>query len=566
MATYNTPYKSGTFDGTPAASAATVTVAGFTPAAGDVGRLLYITSGSGKTQWREITAVSGQDVTLAHSFDSNAFLDPTSDGRATDVQPTSGDSCVVSYDMDDLISTDADIAQDDNNHLKITGTWALSGGAVIHCKSYHIELTSANVTIADQSAIIMGSYTYVDGQDAYTKDWCGLVDLQNSSSGDPWRPSSADFGSLEMYGGTILIPSGSPFWRLYENTSAPADVCVRLIGVVAKGSVGGRVDGNRSMIIIENEGGATTTGVFNPRAAVARVEISALSCDQAGYVFLTEGATGRLVFPRLVDIATRIIRCAGTSSGGTEVYEVIAKKSEVDNVAVFVNIGTSDGDHSFRYGNLVRPAFIGAAGLAISEEIKTRLYDTGPTFVTEQTVTDGQYPEEFVRHTDIPSTPSGNKTLADGTQYAPYTLRALSYGKQFSSTAINAEDTFESSIVLLDDLSITEPSKATVDAYTSIDSAAELYDAAVAWLQDNITDETAVLVTRTGDTVDLGSFDLTIDSGAAAAFAVSGSTITVKSSAFTGSITTTGTVTLTSATVTGIISDSTGTTGLLELT
>jgi hypothetical protein len=36
MATYNTPYKSGTFDGAPASGATTFAVAGFTPAAGDV--------------------------------------------------------------------------------------------------------------------------------------------------------------------------------------------------------------------------------------------------------------------------------------------------------------------------------------------------------------------------------------------------------------------------------------------------------------------------------------------------------------------------------------------------
>lgn len=85
MAVYNTAYKSGTigsFSGT------TVTVSGFTPAAGDIGRILIINSGSGKLQHREITGVSGQDITIAHAWNTNPFIDPSSDSRATDVDPS----------------------------------------------------------------------------------------------------------------------------------------------------------------------------------------------------------------------------------------------------------------------------------------------------------------------------------------------------------------------------------------------------------------------------------------------------------------------------------------------
>jgi len=65
MAIYNTAYKSGTIS---SFSSTTVTVSGFTPAASDVGRLLVINSGSAKMQHREITAVSGQDITIAHAW------------------------------------------------------------------------------------------------------------------------------------------------------------------------------------------------------------------------------------------------------------------------------------------------------------------------------------------------------------------------------------------------------------------------------------------------------------------------------------------------------------------
>ena len=98
------------------------------------------------------------------------------------------------------------------------------------------------------------------------------------------------------------------------------------------------------------------------------------------------------------------------------------------------------------------------------------------------------------------------------------------------------------------DTIITEPTKATVDAYTTIDDAYELYDRAASYLEDNYDNETATIINRVGDQADLAAVDLVIDATAASAFAYSATgdgTITVKSSEFTGGATsTTGEVTL----------------------
>jgi hypothetical protein len=91
------------------------------------------------------------------------------------------------------------------------------------------------------------------------------------------------------------------------------------------------------------------------------------------------------------------------------------------------------------------------------------------------------------------------------------------------------------------DASITETNQATVDAYTTLDSAAKLYDRVkAAWYAN----ESYPLVSRNGNTIDLGSYNLTIDASAASAYAVSGNNITIKASQFVGNITTTGTITL----------------------
>jgi hypothetical protein len=91
------------------------------------------------------------------------------------------------------------------------------------------------------------------------------------------------------------------------------------------------------------------------------------------------------------------------------------------------------------------------------------------------------------------------------------------------------------------DESITEANQATVDAYTTLDTPEKLYDRAKSAWYDN---ETYPLLTRSGNTVDLGSYNLTIDAAAAAAYAFNGSTITIKASQYVGNLTTSGTITL----------------------
>lgn len=115
-------------------------------------------------------------------------------------------------------------------------------------------------------------------------------------------------------------------------------------------------------------------------------------------------------------------------------------------------------------------------------------------------------------------------------------------------------------IVLVQDLLITQTNKTTVDAYTIIENSEKFYDRAKAYLTDNFAGETSTIVSRDGDTIDAGSYNVTIDNSAGQAFGLSGNTITIKSSSFTGNITTSGTVTLVgSINYVGTITDVSGT-------
>jgi hypothetical protein len=67
------------------------------------------------------------------------------------------------------------------------------------------------------------------------------------------------------------------------------------------------------------------------------------------------------------------------------------------------------------------------------------------------------------------------------------------------------------------------------------------------------------LVNRSGDVIDGGALNVTIDANASTAFALSGNTITIKSSNHSGSVKTSGTVSVVNgAVVTGAIEDSSG--------
>lgn len=110
------------------------------------------------------------------------------------------------------------------------------------------------------------------------------------------------------------------------------------------------------------------------------------------------------------------------------------------------------------------------------------------------------------------------------------------------------------------DTTITESTKATVDAYTTLETPQKFYDRAKSWLYDNFTGQTATLVTRSGTLIDAGAYNVTIDATAASAFALSGNTITIKASTFTGDMTTTGVITLANgATFNGTRTDANGT-------
>ena len=131
-----------------------------------------------------------------------------------------------------------------------------------------------------------------------------------------------------------------------------------------------------------------------------------------------------------------------------------------------------------------------------------------------------------------------------------FTFKFCSYNHALSSTtqALKGLGTLSVDWVLFADEFITQSNKGTVNAYTEIDTPEKFYDRAKAYLSDNFAGEGSTIVSRNGNTIDAGSYDVVVDgdvTDAGSAFSISGNTLTIKASTFTGNISTSGSTSLT---------------------
>ena len=152
--------------------------------------------------------------------------------------------------------------------------------------------------------------------------------------------------------------------------------------------------------------------------------------------------------------------------------------------------------------------------------------------------------------------------IDDRTNSDTLTFKFVSY---LTSIAVNSPNliglkTLFVDVVNADDTSITETIRATVDAYTTLETSAKLYDRAKSYLVTNYIGELQTTLARSGNQIDAGAYNVTIDATASSVFDITGNLITIKASTFTGDMVTTGLITLANgATFDGVRTDANGT-------
>jgi hypothetical protein len=127
-----------------------------------------------------------------------------------------------------------------------------------------------------------------------------------------------------------------------------------------------------------------------------------------------------------------------------------------------------------------------------------------------------------------------------------YNWSSVAYNNNITSGFLALKGKAQSVITSLAgvDSSITQAIKSVVDAYTSIINSNEFYDKAKAVLVDAYTGQTSTIVSRSAIEIDAKALNVNIDANAVAAFDITGNTVTIKASTFTGDITTTGVIIL----------------------
>jgi hypothetical protein len=162
-----------------------------------------------------------------------------------------------------------------------------------------------------------------------------------------------------------------------------------------------------------------------------------------------------------------------------------------------------------------------------------------------------------------------NSTFAGNTKTnrEEHARSVYKYGFLPKTDTITINQDTKDFVALLPDSNITEPNKTTVDAYTDIDTVAKFYDRANSYLKDNFGTYLDFIVTRSGNQIYAGAYNVTIDETASSAFDITGNLITINASTFIGDIITTGLINFANnESFIGTFTDANGTTTVTELT
>lgn len=454
-----------------------------------------------------------------------------------------------------------------------------------------LTVNGGTVTIGQERTLTVGgkTFTLYSQGDAIICPYIG-----GSGQFDPEGIVFQNGGRLEWNGGTIY--SSCAMGAVVDDTTPTA--LINSGTFVTTGPNSGFGAGANAMFF-RNDGAATNVVVksikldsrrpdLNGAIVYARNGATEMSFDmRAGFIQLRNGTTtGALMLNglRLADNAFSFDiegNGIGSNSQGCVVTNVDIgtgwrissnlDSNEITNLSIFQTLGFSISDPSGDpiQGAVVRiPTVDGGnrTNVLVNTQLQHDLdFESGAfDLYTHTSGADGAVGSFDVltgRHFSTGGTAGLKVDLYSQSQVVgadDFVIQYASYGHDLASevAVLHSPEPIEIERVLIPDTLVSEPDKATVIAYTSIDTAAQFYDRAKAWLVDHYAGEAETLVTRAGDTIDAGSYGVVIDATADNAFAFNGSTITVKSTRFAGSLTTTGTVTLAGgAEVAGVIID-----------
>lgn len=139
-------------------------------------------------------------------------------------------------------------------------------------------------------------------------------------------------------------------------------------------------------------------------------------------------------------------------------------------------------------------------------------------------------------HTRDPSSTIQRLYLPPGSTLGTLYYGVAYYGKRFEygTFPANAGGVLFYVPDYQDDVGITEPTLATVEAYTAIDTSSKFYDRAGAFKLTEQGIKLGDIAVRSGTAIETGSYSILVKQNASSVFGVVGSLITIKSTSFAG--------------------------------
>lgn len=295
-----------------------------------------------------------------------------------------------------------------------------------------------------------------------------------------------------------------------------------------------------------------------------------------GFVAFSNGAIVTLDAPDF--LGTLPSRWGWISNAGfifndTKINSIPATEAQIQSVQAILDRrghGGSDvatADRVFRFNKTHKETIVDASGNAVSD-VKVWFRDNTSKIYTPSVNAQGKYSQVI----DLKKSNNGSSNYEAVTMsfdnYYPIDKIIYRHGSNIQTSSYQNYNDFpsigidaESKVFLTDNALVTELDKSVIGAWTDVGTATRIYNAFSVWKESNLPSPTlgTLPVTRSGNTIDAGAYNVTIANAGANPVAYASNNITIKTAQLTDNITTTGTITIPNSgfTLRGFLTDNT---------
>ena len=209
-------------------------------------------------------------------------------------------------------------------------------------------------------------------------------------------------------------------------------------------------------------------------------------------------------------------------------------ESEITAATNAINFDVTKADAFVSFRQYVTTSIVNLSLAAITDSARRVVRNNAATVVSDTTTTSGSFAKITVETRSFPGV-VGNRTWAQGVNYAPYDEAVASYLWTPAVLSLPLTTSSENTYPLSSDSNITQTTKATVDAYTVLSDLGRVYDSYKSWFVGNLTSIYPTFGVQKllgeGNKINAGTANFLIDATAGSVFAVNTGTdtITIKS-------------------------------------